>query len=370
MPSQVQQPYKISTTQASITIGWSEPSANGCPLTGFAIFRDTGNNDALTVQVDPSNVGSKPSLRQYTVDYLGPVSASFRFKIRAFNYDGYTDSRPLMVVLSAVPDTPLTGPISDATVTDNSKIKVNYGPSSVSQNGGSEILSYELQKDDGAGGAFESLIGAASNSLETTYTIAYNITGGGLYRFRYRCLNVNGWSGWSPPTYIRAATVPVRPPAPVFVTATATSITLSLSPSSDDRGSHISTYRLSRNTGGTSTTYVLVTSYTGTAQTATITTTADGLVAGTIYKFVYSAVNSYGSSDTSNQVDCGVSSFPAQPSPPTKVAAASGQTYISLSWLKSADTELPVLGYVLNMDDGYGGAFSVIYNGRNYPQVL
>jgi len=36
----------------------------------------------------------------------------------------------------------------------------------------------------------------------------------------------------------------------------------------------------------------------------------------------------------------------------------------------SSDTELPVIGYVLKMDDGYGGDFSIIYNGKNYPNVL
>lgn len=56
------------------------------------------------------------------------MSATFRIKIRAFNGAGFTDSRPLSVVLSAVPDKPSTGPSSDATVTDNTKIKVNYGP--------------------------------------------------------------------------------------------------------------------------------------------------------------------------------------------------------------------------------------------------
>ena len=27
-------------------------------------------------------------------------------------------------------------------------------------------------------------------------------------------------------------------------------------------------------------------------------------------------------------------------------------------------------GYILNMDDGYGGDFTPVYNGANYPNVL
>jgi len=49
-------PSKLATTKTSITIGWTEPSSNGCPITGFEIFRDTGNNDALTVEVDKTTI--------------------------------------------------------------------------------------------------------------------------------------------------------------------------------------------------------------------------------------------------------------------------------------------------------------------------
>lgn len=80
--------------------------------------------------------------------------------------------------------------------------------------------------DNGIGGEFNTLIGNPIDSFETTYTTEYGIEKGGLYRFRYRSKNINGWSDWSPLTYVRAATIPVRPPAPIFKTATATSITL------------------------------------------------------------------------------------------------------------------------------------------------
>jgi hypothetical protein len=67
-------------------------------------------------------------LRSHQINGLAPTSSTFRIKIRAINAAGYTDSRPLSVVLSAVPDTPLVGPSSDATITDSTRIKVNYGP--------------------------------------------------------------------------------------------------------------------------------------------------------------------------------------------------------------------------------------------------
>jgi hypothetical protein len=76
---------------------------------------------------------------------LTSLGATYRFKVRAFNAAGFTDSiRVLSVVLSDVPDTPLSGPISDTTVTNENIIKVFYGPLSVNNNGGSPLLSYEL----------------------------------------------------------------------------------------------------------------------------------------------------------------------------------------------------------------------------------
>ncbi len=121
-----------------MTIGWKEPESNGCPIQGFEIYRDTGNLDDLSINVDSSIVSNKPSLRQYQINGLTLLGATYRFKVRAINSAGYTDCiQVLNVVLSDVPDAPTKGPISDASVTNENTIKVFYGPQSASQNGGS-----------------------------------------------------------------------------------------------------------------------------------------------------------------------------------------------------------------------------------------
>ncbi len=43
---------------------------------------------------------------------------------------------------------------------------------------------------------------------------------------------------------------------------------------------------------------------------------------------------------------------------------------MTLQWSASVDTELPVIGYVINMDDGFGANYRVVYNGKGYPNVL
>jgi hypothetical protein len=97
--------------------------------------------------------------------------------VRALNLAGYFDSIPVVVVLAAVPDAPSSAPSSDAAVTSSSQIGVIYGPLTAAQNGGSAVLSYELQVDDGEGGAYHSLIGneTAGDSLATTYVLGQGI---------------------------------------------------------------------------------------------------------------------------------------------------------------------------------------------------
>lgn len=232
-------------------------------------------------------------------------------------------------------------------------------------------MSYELQIDNGQGGEFRSLIGGeyALDSLETTFTIADGVESGDIYRFRYRSLNVNGWSPFSEITYIQAASNPQRPPAPQFKDATGDSISLFLFETTQNGGAEVTGYELFRNEGGVSTNYIKITTYDGSSLDHTMTVDDDSLVASTIYKFKYRAVNDYGESDFSDEVDAGVSSFPAKPDPVTKVVNESGETYITLQWDVSPDTELPVIGYILNADDGFGIEFEVVYNGINFPNV-
>lgn len=56
--------------------------------------------------------------------------------------------------------------------------------------------------DNGQGGDFISLIGYNSDNLDSTFTVTSKIEEGVYYRFRYRAKNVNGWSDFSPITYI------------------------------------------------------------------------------------------------------------------------------------------------------------------------
>ncbi len=192
-----------------------------------------------------------------------------------------------------------------------------------------------------------------------------------MYRFRYRSRNINGNSSWSPVVYIKAATAPSRPPSPLFKTATSTSVTLYLYSSTETRGGEITALEVWRNGGGNSLVFTKLASLPNSAKEYEIVV-ADhpGMVVGTIYKFKVRTENDHGVSEYSDEIDAAASSFPAKPNAPTQILAESSTNYITLQWSMSADTELPVLGYAINMDDGNGGNFKNVYYGKNYPNVL
>jgi len=100
--------------------------------------------------------------------------------------------------------------------------------------------------------------------------------------------------------------------------------------------------------------------------------TSDPITPGTIYKLKYRAVNKYGNSDWSEELNVGFSSLPVKPNPLRQVIQESNETQITLEWDSCLDTELPVLGYKLLINDGIGGdvyteMVSIIYpNVRKY----
>lgn len=87
---------------------------------------------------------NRPSLREYTVTDLTQLGQNYKFMVRAFNGAGYTDSEVMNVILADEPDSPSNAPYSDASITNESRIKVLYDAQPAEENGGSPILSYEL----------------------------------------------------------------------------------------------------------------------------------------------------------------------------------------------------------------------------------
>lgn len=76
------------------------------------------------------------------------------------------------------------------------------------QRGGSTIDSYELQIDDGLGGAFTEVVGYTTFFTDNQVVVNTDIQSGFAYRLKYRAHNVHGWGDSSPVVTILAATTP------------------------------------------------------------------------------------------------------------------------------------------------------------------
>ena len=105
-----------------------------------------------------------------------------------------------------VPLTPSTAPVLVTTTTTS--ITVQMPIISGSNTGGSSILSYNLQVNQGGNSqVYTSIVGEFPYSTTTTYT-KNGLTTGITYKFRYRVANAHGWSGFSDPVSILCSTVP------------------------------------------------------------------------------------------------------------------------------------------------------------------
>jgi hypothetical protein len=145
-------------------------------------------------------------------------------------------------LLASAPSSPEVGPLNDLTVISSSNIRVTYSPLTTTvETGGSVILSYNLQVDDGAGN-FTDVFGLQKDTLALSATV--KAKKGITYAFRYRAKNTYGWGDFSPLTFILAADKPSQPAKPTFVSATDNSISVRMYPSIGDFGAFVTNYYL------------------------------------------------------------------------------------------------------------------------------
>ena len=83
------------------------------------MYRNTGENDDLLIKIEDLD-DTNPSLSTHVIDLSadGVVGKIYRFKVRAINAAGYTDSSSLSVALASLPSKPENPPTSDASLTD------------------------------------------------------------------------------------------------------------------------------------------------------------------------------------------------------------------------------------------------------------
>lgn len=113
----------------------------------------------ITTEVNTLNdpaVRNNPTLVELLVTYF-PANTqgyTFRFQVKAFTVgDRSSLSDIAFITKASVPAKPIDVPVNDIAVSNDQNIKVTYG-NPPPYDGGSPILSYEIQMDDGMAGLF------------------------------------------------------------------------------------------------------------------------------------------------------------------------------------------------------------------------
>ena len=272
--------------------------------------------------------------------------------------------------MASTPAKPTDVPVSDASVTSDSEIKVAYA-SPAPANGGSAITSYELQMDDGEGGDFVSIHGFSPSSMITHYTAKEDVTKGRMVRFRYRAQNAVGWGPFSDEASILAATVPSAPEAPTFSSFSSGTLYLKIGQSEDNGGTAILDMELWRDQGDDySSVFQEVSLYDGQALLHALTAVEEGLESGKIYRFKQRSRNGVGYSAWSLESYVAFGDVAGAPGQPSRVS--SSRTSITVRWTAPtvAAEDLPLLGYVLNMDNGVDLDLEPVYIGMHRPELL
>jgi hypothetical protein len=230
-------------------------------------------------------------------------------------------------------------------------------------------VGYDLEIDDGDGGDF---VSQGNGSMSLQYTFSFANMAGKVLRSRYRVINAVGASEYSPIAYTRAAQVPAAPAYPPgLVSATDAGIAITLTRSADNGGSVITSHELWIDDGELGD-FVEAADYDGYSVTAAIDAVANSLTAGKTYRIKYRAVNDVGESDFTGTTSIALANLPAKVDPPVRVDALSTDSKIVLQWTAPTITESPggdVIGYRLEVDNGLGGDFTIVYDSANTPSL-
>ncbi|SMH71421.1 putative spherulin 4 [Candidatus Nitrosotalea okcheonensis] len=192
------------------------------------------------------------------------------------------------------------------TATTISSSQINLSWTAPSNNGGSAITGYKIERSTDSGITWSTIV-ANTASVSTTYSDS-GLAASTAYTYRVSAINI---VGTSPPsntaTTITSGTVITIPGSPTSLTATTISssqINLSWTAPSNNGGSAITGYKIERSTDSGITWSTIV------ANTASVSTTYSdtGLASNTAYTYRVSAINSVGTGSPSNTASATTSS--------------------------------------------------------------
>ena len=273
----------------------------------------------------------------------------YSFKVSAVNVVGesqLTDS--FTIIAATVPDR--ISPAPHKHLASTSSIEIRWQEPN---NGGSLLISYEVQWDEGRGnGQFYYLGTTTYQTFTVDASLSSQFIGGDSYLFRVKAKNAVGDGSYSDDSLtIISAEVPSVPSDLTLVSHTETKLVLSWT-QAEDGGSTIREYQIYSDRGIQSYSMLTPTIDNPSVHTYTITQATHGIVTGTQYAFKVLARNDVGNSEFSTEL---VQVMPAvlPTKPLSLVLISSTSSTIHFSWSEpSYNGGTPISDYQIYWDQG------------------
>ncbi len=298
------------TGDGEVEMTWD---AHRYPLTvsGYEYNQDGGDWNAIT--------GSDSSTHSHTVTGL-TKGTTYTFAVRAVNGAGSTESDSRSVTIIGQP----AAPDSFSAVAGDGQVWLGWrSPADFT------ISGYEYQQKTGGdfGDDWTSIPGSRSG---TTFHIVTGLTNDTSYTFRVRAVNAAGGSDASvekPATPREASSAPGKPEGFAARQTGVGQVELTWEASSNTL--NVTGYEFRQNNGSWTTI--------PNSDSSPISHTITGLIEGNTYTFAVRAVNSFNESASSGAESVIVV---AEPSAPTELAAAVGDTQVGLTWKDPSDASI------------------------------
>ena len=207
---------KQSAARDSITIEWTAPAdTGGSPITGYKVYGNGGGANTAF-----SEIGTMDDLvLTFTHSGLSPPGETFKYKVSAINaVDEGPRTSEVAIIAATVPIQPAAPTRTSASL---SSISVEWV---APDDGGSSILSYVLQMNEGTGSSTFVDIATNVDPGATSYTKSALATGED-FKFKLIAINAVGPSDPSPESAaITAAVTPDAPGDPFYEASSETSL--------------------------------------------------------------------------------------------------------------------------------------------------
>ncbi len=301
---------KANIVDYDISLNWSEPTDDGgLQILYYNVYRgDSEGNLNLYTSSDSTEF----------MDTNIEFGTDYHYYVTAVNDLG--ESEPSDIVNKTVKKEPSSPSDLSITAVD---VYLNLNWSAPDEDGGSPITNYYIYRGENVGDL--SIITSVEGNI--TQFEDKSVEKGEKYFYYITAVNNIGESG---PSNIVNETVKEEPSPPLNLSTSTTdeSIELDWSPSEDDGGSEITSYKIYR--GFSKDNISLYTSVDG----ETTYFSDSSIVKGTKYYYYVTAVNSIGESISSNTVGEEVTTVPSSP---TDFNLIEEQIYAYLNWTEPID---------------------------------